>query len=110
MRWSEANDTGRRCDVALGYHQPSYSRSEGGSSSCDDGEGWILGANDVDGWGFWDGADGVWFYHITQWHTIQTLGTVYFWSFPFNIFRPQLTEVTEEESKTADKDGGLLYK
>ena len=45
------------------------------------------------------------FYHITQWHIIQNLGTVYFWSFPFNIFGPQLTEVTEEESKTTDKDG-----
>ena len=50
------------------------------------------------------------FYHITQWHTIQNLETVYFWSFPFNIFGPQLTEVTEEESKTTDKDGGLVYK
>ena len=29
---------------------------------------------------------------------------------PFNIFGPQLTEVTEEESKTTDKDGGLVYK
>ena len=100
MRWSEAHDAG-----IVTSHQPSYSRSEGGSSSCDDGEGWISGADDVDGWGFWDGADGVRFYHITQWHIIQNLGTVYFWSFPFNIFGPQLTEVTEEESKTTDKDG-----
>ena len=37
-----------------------------GSSSHDDGEGWISGAGDVCGWGFWDGAGGVRFYHTIQ--------------------------------------------
>ena len=56
MRWSE---WGRHCDIALNYCWPSENTSEGGSpalgdpgsSSHDDVDSWMLGAEDWDRWG-----------------------------------------------------------
>lgn len=47
MRWSEVNDIGT--DVVLGYCWLSNNTSEAGSSSHDNVNGWLSGADKVDG-------------------------------------------------------------
>jgi len=57
MKWGEWH---KHCDIVLGYYWPSYNISGGlsasidlGSSSHDYVDGWISGAENVDGWESW---------------------------------------------------------
>ena len=71
MKWHEWC---RHCDIAFGYYRPSEDMSKRGSSasgdpeslSLDDVEGWVSGAENVDGWRSQTERDSMRFHHATQ--------------------------------------------
>ena len=108
MKWGEWH---RHGDVALGYYWPSdWRRIICFRWSCVIKPWWCRLLDVRSRWCQWLGQDWSGKHkfssHYSKRHTIWI---VYFWEFPFSIFRPQLTTATETmESKTAE-GRGLLY-